>query len=90
MERAVITSDNGKLNFVLNNNETINDNKPADDKYANKILTADELKNLEKENILRALQITNWRISGVDGAAALLEMPSTTLSSRIKSLDIRR
>jgi formate hydrogenlyase transcriptional activator len=43
---------------------------------------------LEKQNIIKALQICNWKISGIDGAAALLQIPPTTLNSRIAKLGI--
>jgi transcriptional regulator with GAF, ATPase, and Fis domain len=45
---------------------------------------------LERENIIKALNITNWKISGDGGAADLLKLPRTTLTSKIKKLDIRR
>jgi transcriptional regulator with GAF, ATPase, and Fis domain len=45
---------------------------------------------LEKENILKVLKLTRWKISGKDGAAELLKLPPTTLASRIKALGIER
>jgi transcriptional regulator with GAF, ATPase, and Fis domain len=54
------------------------------------ILTADEMKALERRNILSALVKCGWKIGGSSGAAALLNMKPTTLSSKMKALAIRR
>jgi DNA-binding NtrC family response regulator len=54
------------------------------------ILTADDLRVLERDNIIRALRRSEGRIRGNDGAAALLGLKPTTLSSKIKTLKIRR
>tara|TARA_R110000796_G_scaffold252631_1_gene389270 strand:+ start:165472 stop:167325 length:1854 start_codon:yes stop_codon:yes gene_type:complete len=91
IERAVIVSQNGKINWqsIIPNDsiiEIIHDNNISE----TKILTSKELIELEKENILKALKQTKWKISGKYGAAELLQLPSTTLASRIKALDIER
>ena len=52
--------------------------------------TATELRELERENILRALEQSGWKISGESGAARMLGLPPSTLASRMKSLGIRR
>ena len=54
------------------------------------ILTFEEMKTIEKKNIIRALNLTNWKISGEDGAAALLKIPRTTLTSKINKFSIKR
>jgi len=54
------------------------------------ILSRTAFLEFEKNNILRALKITGWKISGNDGAAALLDVPATTLASRMKALGIER
>ena len=54
------------------------------------ILTYDELKRQERENLRFALESTYWKISGPAGAARLLGIKSTTLASKIKSLGLRR
>jgi transcriptional regulator with GAF, ATPase, and Fis domain len=53
------------------------------------ILTYEELKNLERENLIRALKAANYRIYGAGGAAELLGTKPTTLASRLKALDIQ-
>jgi len=44
----------------------------------------------EREHILAALRITNWKIQGESGAAALLEINSSTLRGRMRKLAIHR
>lgn len=48
------------------------------------------LKNAERRHILSALNKTGWRVRGKNGAAALLELPASTLESKMKRLEIRR
>jgi transcriptional regulator with GAF, ATPase, and Fis domain len=54
------------------------------------MLTRAELKQRERESIAAALAQTNGKIFGRDGAAALLGMKPTTLSTRIKTLGLQR
>jgi transcriptional regulator with GAF, ATPase, and Fis domain len=55
-----------------------------------RILSAPELEQLERANIVRALNATGWKVAGERGAAALLEINPSTLSSRMRALGIRR
>ncbi|PIA80344.1 hypothetical protein BFR04_16910 [Gaetbulibacter sp. 4G1] len=90
VERAVIVSQNGTINWsaiIPNNSDSIEIQKDA---HQEKILTSYELIVLEKENILKALKQTRWKISGENGAAKLLQLPPTTLASKIKALGIER
>ena len=43
---------------------------------------------LERDNTLRALDECDWKIAGDRGAARLLDIPASTLASRMKALDI--
>jgi len=45
---------------------------------------------LERENIVRALERTGYKVSGPGGAAELLAMNPSTLSSRIRALGVER
>ena len=54
------------------------------------ILSAAELEARERDNILRALEASSWKIAGDGGAAGLLGLPSSTLTSRVTALGIRR
>jgi transcriptional regulator with GAF, ATPase, and Fis domain len=55
-----------------------------------KVLCAVELEEFEKRNLLRALETCGWKISGAEGVSALLGLPPSTVSSRMKALGIRR
>ena len=45
---------------------------------------------MEKSHIIKALKLTDWKVSGEQGAAAILEMHPNTLRSRMNKLSIRR
>ncbi len=53
------------------------------------ILSIDELKQIEIENLKRAVQHCEGKIFGEDGAAKLLGINPTTLISKLKKLGIR-
>ncbi|HET7540540.1 MAG TPA: sigma 54-interacting transcriptional regulator [Polyangiaceae bacterium] len=55
-----------------------------------RILSIKELEAFERSNIVRALEAAAWKVSGPNGAAALLEINVSTLNSRMRALDIRR
>ena len=93
IERAVILSKGNNLRLDL----SLPDNAggalgveksqlPGDDR----VLTEKEMRNLQKDNLLAALRLTNWRVSGAGGAAELLDIKPTTLADRIKSFGIRK
>ena len=94
IERAVITAQDGRLN--LDRALPVGDVPPGNDSAItvepapSRILKLQELTELERENILRALDTSNWRVAGTKGAAALLGMNPSTLNSRIKALRIAR
>jgi len=54
------------------------------------ILTENEMREYQRKNLIAALQETNWRVSGPDGAAELLGVRPTTLADRIRVFDIKR
>jgi transcriptional regulator with GAF, ATPase, and Fis domain len=54
------------------------------------ILTAREIEALERENLRRTLEACDWKVSGSGGAAERLGLKPTTLTSRMKELDLRR
>jgi transcriptional regulator with GAF, ATPase, and Fis domain len=89
IERSVILAQHG----ILDLHNTLGFVKPnvkaAADENSERILTKDELLEFEKQNLIRALKATNWKVSGKDGAAALLQMVPSTLSSRINALGIK-
>jgi len=81
IERAVIVSTDGRLDLshLL---------RPAEDE--GRILTATEFQALERDNLRRALEACGGRVSGAGGAAAMLGMRPSTLSSRMKTLKLKR
>ena len=97
MERAVITARAGELNLdralpevsveaASAGTATI----PMPENSSVRIHTVQELCDLERANLLRALEAAEWRVTGERGAARLLGMKPTTLSSRLKALGIAR
>ena len=55
-----------------------------------KVLNSIEFEEFERRNLLRALETCGWKISGVGSVSALMGLPPSTVSSRIKALGIRR
>jgi transcriptional regulator with GAF, ATPase, and Fis domain len=53
------------------------------------LLTREELKRQERENIVNALNRTEGKVFGPGGAAEILGMKPTTLASRLRALRIR-
>jgi transcriptional regulator with GAF, ATPase, and Fis domain len=54
------------------------------------VMTAAELAKLEKNNLLAALRLSEWRVSGVNGAAKLVGLKSSTFVDRMKKFGITR
>ena len=52
--------------------------------------TLSELKESERDVVIRALESSSWKVSGKDGAAARLGIKPTTLASRMKRMGIRK
>lgn len=95
IERAFITSTDGKtLNLdralpdVASLKEPTSESSSAGEE--DQILTAAQLRDLERRNIERALELTKGKISGDGGAADLLGLNANTLASRMKSLGIHK
>ena len=97
IERAVILSPKNILRLDLSMSSmaadtatvdpAIADNLAAD---AQQILTEDQVRALQKNNLVAALKQANWRVSGPDGAAQLLGVKPTTLADRIRAFSIRK
>lgn len=80
IERAVIVSEGGNLK--------IGDWLKGEVEKGNGQLVP--LEEFEREYIIKVLNKTNWKISGKNGAAEILDMKPTTLESRMKKLNITR
>ncbi len=92
IERAMITSPPGQLSFerALPNSNPIEAHTPDATQADTPIRTVLEMQALERANIIRALKACAGRVSGADGAAKLLGLNPSTLTSRMKALDIKR
>jgi DNA-binding NtrC family response regulator len=55
-----------------------------------RILTDAALRDLERDNLIAALERSGWRVSGTTGAAELLGLHPSTLRDRMKALGIQR
>ncbi len=94
IERAVIISKSGRLSLDLpdspSNKKLLNQKKVGKEiPMQGRVSTFYEIKQFERENILRALNQTHWKIFGVGGAAELLDIPPTTLTTRIQRLGLK-
>ncbi|MDJ0813793.1 MAG: sigma 54-interacting transcriptional regulator [Woeseiaceae bacterium] len=93
LERAVILSPGNVLRLDLSMPNVSQPPLRANDVASREpdgILTEKEMREFQKQNLLKALQETNWRVSGADGAADLLGVKPTTLADRIRAFGLRR
>lgn len=93
IERAVITAKDGRLNLTRALPESGSDiptSLTRDSADNGTIKTVADLQELERANIVRALDASDWKVSGDSGAARLLGMNPSTLTSRMKTLGIQR
>ena len=89
VERSVIVAEDGRPNLeraLPSLQKSAFSSPPPTDR----VLTVFELEELEKKNILAALQACEWKVSGDNGAAKLLGMKPSTLNSRISALQIKK
>jgi transcriptional regulator with GAF, ATPase, and Fis domain len=94
IERAVITSRDGRLNLDHALPEMTHgapaESASTEEEPSGRIHTRRELEAIERTNLIKALEATGWRVAGAKGAARLLGMNPSTLSSRMKALRIKR
>jgi PAS domain S-box-containing protein len=91
IERAVIRSRDGRLDLGLARAGHAAVPQPRQSSSVSPLPSASlsELKSQEKNLILDALSQTRGKIYGADGAAALLGMKPTTLSSRVHRMGLK-
>ncbi len=82
IERAVIISKGKKLQLEPLGSAIVRNVETAD------IKTETEIQALIRTNLIAALRATKGKVSGPNGAAALLDMRPTTVFSRIKSFGL--
>jgi transcriptional regulator with GAF, ATPase, and Fis domain len=97
MERAVINSRGGRIHFddfliPSPRHSARPSSAPKRSHIAPipSVLTRSDLQLLEADNLRAALETTNWKIYGPRGAAELLGMQPTTLTSRLRRLGINK
>ncbi len=98
IERAVILSKGKLLRLDLslpehestNLAEVISENPEPVSTIKRGFLTEQEMRQQQVENTLAALEAADWRVSGANGAAALLGVKPSTLSDRIRSMGLER
>jgi formate hydrogenlyase transcriptional activator len=78
VERAMITASGSRLTIPVPHAST------AASKRSSK------LADVEREHIRAVLESTGWRIRGSGGAAELLDLPPTTLETRLAKLGLKR
>jgi PAS domain S-box-containing protein len=93
IERAVILSRGKVLRLDLAMSDILNPPagaEPQAKQQGEALLTELEIRELERRNMVRALEMAQWRVSGPNGAAELLGVKPTTLTDRMKKLGLRK
>ncbi|TBR37868.1 PAS domain S-box protein [Marinomonas agarivorans] len=89
IERQIILAQGQRISFdflVQNLGEI----QPATQLTTPTLMSAQQHKALEKRNLEQALQTSGGKIYGINGAAELLGLKPTTLTSKLKKYDIDR
>ena len=91
VERAVISCRSGPLQFPLPDDDTATD-EPTVERVASteELMTDDEMRQIERQNLLAVLERAKWKISGAGGAAEFLGIHAATLSSRMRAMGIKK
>jgi PAS domain S-box-containing protein len=94
IERAIIISRDGNLSLrevlPLHGLRHVRDTGNGATPWAPALQTKSDLREVERETLLRALVQAHWKVAGAQGAARALGIPPSTLASRMKALQIRR
>ncbi len=92
IERAVILAQDGTLSLrkVLPLETLQVFHEPSGRGLKPQIRTKSDLREVERDTILQALERSGWKVAGPNGAAQALGVPASTLASRMKSLNIQR
>lgn len=94
IERGVILSQGKVLRLDLAMADILDagPERSADDAVvaANRVMTDIEIRQMEKRNMIEALTLANWKVSGPAGAAELVGIKPTTFTDRMKKHGIAR
>jgi PAS domain S-box-containing protein len=86
IERALITATGAELNIDLPNASVSSQVEVVE--VNSRIMTEQQLRTLERDNLCAAMAACGGKLFGKDGAAELLGIKPTTLASRLKKLGI--
>ena len=91
IERATITAKGNQVQLQLpgDGSNSTNNLMAQETATPGEVLTESQLRQLERQNILNVLAKTNGKVSGAGGAAELLGIKASTLTSRMKKMNIR-
>lgn len=89
IERAVISSRSGTLTFDLPESSRPR-GRESDTEVSVEVVPESEMRRRGRANLLAALEQTQWKIYGANGAAAVLELKPTTLATRMRAMGIKR
>jgi two-component system response regulator HydG len=84
MERSVLLANDPIVSSIILPRDKHRDDAYHDDQ---KIRTIEEN---ERDHIISVLKLCNWRVSGPEGAAEILQVNVNTLNSKIKKLGIKK
>lgn len=93
IERAVISSTGNKLRLDISSIDRPSTEAKTPEPLSispNSYLTFDELKHLEKQNMIAALKHAGWKTWGEGGAAELLGIKPSTLAYQMKVFGIKK
>ena len=81
LERAVINSSGAKLRLVDDLRKPVRDLASTGPRT---------MEAVEREHILRVLELTKWKVSGKDSASEILGLDRSTLRARMSKLNIKK
>jgi PAS domain S-box-containing protein len=90
IERAMIVTQGPVLHVELPSQSVVTPHSPRREEEGAAPADGLTLDETQRRHILAVLQKTNWRVSGKNGAAAILGLKPTTLESRMTKLGIKR
>jgi len=95
VERAVILAEGGRIRLDLalpqnRGSSEAKESRASAPSPTTGVVTDEEMRRRERQNILAALEQAQGKLYGRGGAAELLSLKATTLASRMKALGIKR
>jgi len=90
VERAVILARGGPLQFQLEEAHSSKRSGHLNTGEEDRFFTESQWREMERNNLLKALKACGGRVSGHGGAADLLGVNANTLASRLRALGVKR